>query len=48
MLNTIKEVVGDLPWQKEREKTSLYNGYQAINFDSKKRQPGNQLFSAQF
>jgi len=35
MINTIKEV-GDLPWQREWDKTALFNGYQATNFDSKK------------
>lgn len=35
MINTIKEV-GDLPWQREWDKTALFNGYQATNFESKK------------
>ncbi|MGB5941252.1 MAG: zincin-like metallopeptidase domain-containing protein [Leeuwenhoekiella sp.] len=35
VLNTIKEV-GHLPWQREWEKTSLFNGWQALNFESKK------------
>ncbi|MFD2827166.1 zincin-like metallopeptidase domain-containing protein [Leeuwenhoekiella polynyae] len=35
VINTIKEV-GHLPWQREWEKTSLFNGWQAINYDSKK------------
>lgn len=35
VINTIK-AVGHLPWQREWEKTSLFNGWQAINYDSKK------------
>lgn len=35
VINTI-EKVGELPWQREWKKTSLYNGFQALNYDTKK------------
>ncbi|MDT0643682.1 zincin-like metallopeptidase domain-containing protein [Zunongwangia sp. F363] len=47
IINTIKKV-GDLPWQREWKKTSLFNGYQALNFDSKKGYRGINFFLLNF
>lgn len=47
IINTI-EKVGHLPWQREWEKTSLYNGYQALNYDTKKGYRGINYFMLNF
>ena len=47
MVNTIKKV-GHLPWQMEWEKTAMYNGHQAINYDSKKGYRGINFFLTNF
>lgn len=47
IINTIKKV-GHLPWQREWEKTSLFNGWQALNFESKKGYRGINFFLTNF
>ncbi|MFD0862485.1 ArdC family protein [Sungkyunkwania multivorans] len=47
MVNTIKKV-GNLPWQREWERTTLYNGLQAVNYESKKGYRGINYFLLNF
>lgn len=47
MINTIQEV-GELPWQKEWESTSIYNGFQAMNWETKKGYRGINYFLLNF
>ncbi|PZW41633.1 antirestriction protein ArdC [Mesonia algae] len=47
IINTIKKV-GHLPWQREWEKTNLYQGKQAINFESKNPYRGINYFLLNF
>ena len=47
IINTINKV-GHLPWQREWEKTNLYQGKQALNFESKKPYRGINYFLLNF
>lgn len=47
MIQTIKEV-GHLPWQMEWDKTAMYQGYQALNFDSKNGYRGVNFWLTNF
>lgn len=47
IINTIKKV-GHLPWQREWEKTNLYQGKQAVNFESKNPYRGINYFLLNF